>query len=100
LKQNFVHWPARADNHNARNDIISHRIIVNLCLVQTTPIGPGISSPTRSHSMPLFIKAQFHLDRVTQKVLLRPLLFWDAKNKFDACIAAIKQIKQNLNEIK
>jgi hypothetical protein len=100
LKQNFVHWPARADNHNARNDIIRHRIIVNLPVVQNAPTEPGISSLTRSLSHATVYKKLGFIWNELLKNVASSHFFLDAKNKFEARISALVQVKQNLNEIK
>jgi hypothetical protein len=100
LKQNFVHWPARADNHNDRNDIIRHRIIVNLPLVQTTPLGPGNQFPCSLSQLALLINSSVSFGPNSLKNVASSHFFLDAKNKFEACIAAVKRVKQNLNEIK
>jgi len=50
--------------------------------------------------MPLFYKKLgFIWTESLKKCCSVPILL-DAKNKFEACIAAVVQVKQNLNEIK
>jgi hypothetical protein len=95
LKQNFVHWPARADNHNDRNDIIRHRIIVNLPLVQTTPLGPGNQFPCSLSQLALLINSSVSFGPNSLKNVASSHFFFGCKkNNFEACIAAVKQVNK------